>query len=296
MAIADDDYMSYQIILEDRQDLVAPPASSSPPPARGVGWRVAAMTVVVVLSVVGGTIAGWVAGNTSAERVTTAETVSAAATATGTSGTIDVAAIIAAVEPSVVSIETTMVVERGPFRGQATGAGTGIVIDDQGTILTNAHVVEGATEITVTLDGDDQPRVAELVASDASSDIAVLRVADSEGLVAAPLGVSATVGVGDEVVAIGNALALEGSMTVTSGIVSALDRSIETSSGTLTGLIQTDAAISSGNSGGPLVDSSGKVIGINTAVATSGGGVSASNIGFVIPIDRALEVAAALIG
>jgi S1-C subfamily serine protease len=101
--------------------------------------------------------------------------------------------------------------------------------------------------------------------------------------------------VGDEVVAIGNALALEGGPTVTEGIVSALDRSITTGSGTLTGLIQTDAAISSGNSGGPLVDAYGEVVGVNTAVAASGGGVEASNIGFVISIDRALEVARQLI-
>jgi putative serine protease PepD len=96
-------------------------------------------------------------------------------------------------------------------------------------------------------------------------------------------------------VAIGNALALEGGPTVTEGIVSALDRSISTESGTLTGLIQTDAAISSGNSGGPLVDAYGEVVGVNTAVASSGGGVEASNIGFVISIDRALEVARRLI-
>jgi len=294
MAVADDDVMSYQITLQGVDDLAAPPASSQPPPARGAGWRVAALTGVLVLSIAGGTIAGWVAGNSSAHQVTAATTVTAASTVT--TNTIDVAAIVAAVEPSVVSIETTIEVQQGPFRGQATGAGTGIVIDDAGTILTNAHVVEGATEITVTLDGDDEPRTAELIAAAPSSDIAVLRVTETDGLVAAPLGVSATIAVGDEVVAIGNALALDGSMTVTSGIVSALDRSIETSSGTLEGLIQTDAAISSGNSGGPLVDASGMVIGINTAVATSGGGVSASNIGFVIPIDEALQVAAELLG
>ena len=102
--------------------------------------------------------------------------------------------------------------------------------------------------------------------------------------------------VGDSVVAIGNAHALEGGLTVTQGIVSAIDRSVETDQGTLDDLIQTDAAISSGNSGGPLVNVHGEVIGINSAVATSGGGVSASNIGFAIAIGTALEVAAELIG
>ena len=94
--------------------------------------------------------------------------------------------------------------------------------------------------------------------------------------------------VGDDVVAIGNALALEGGLTVTRGIVSALDRSIEAGTGTLTGLVQTDAAISSGNSGGALVNADGHVIGINTAVAASGGPVTASNIGFAISIDHAM--------
>ena len=124
-----------------------------------------------------------------------------------------------------------------------------------------------------------------MIASDTSRDLALLRVDDTDGLVAAPLGTSSDLAVGDEVVAIGNALALEGGPTVTQGIVSALGRSIETENGTLQGLIQTDAAISSGNSGGPLVNSRGEVIGMNTAVAASSGTVNASNIGFAISID-----------
>ena len=297
--------MSYPITLQGSDDrideahenLVAPPPSPPPPPARRAGWRAAILAAVLVFSIAGGTAAGYIAGTAGAQRVEATATTAAESTSlTPTTGSIDVAAIVAAVEPSVVSIETTVQVRRGPFVAEGTGAGTGIVIDDQGTIITNAHVVDGATEITVTLDGEDQPRTAELIAADTENDIAVIRVSDTEGLVAAPLGASTDVAVGDEVVAIGNALALEGSMTVTSGIVSALDRSIETTSGTLDGLIQTDAAISSGNSGGPLVDASGRVIGINTAGATSGGGVSASNIGFVIPIDQALEIAAGLLG
>ena len=106
---------------------------------------------------------------------------------------------------------------------------------------------------------------------------------------------SGDVAVGDQVVAIGNALALDGGPTVTQGIVSALGRTIDTDQGTLTGLIQTDAAISSGNSGGPLVDAAGEVVGINTAVAASNGQQQASNIGFVIPIANALAIADAVI-
>jgi S1-C subfamily serine protease len=204
--------------------------------------------------------------------------------------TLDVAGVVAGVQQSVVSIETTVVTRQGPFGTEGEGAGTGVVLDD-GYVLTNAHVVDGATDISVTVPGDDEPRTAELVASDSEADIAVLHVTDSDGMVVAPIGSSSDLQVGDQVVAVGNALALEGGMTVTQGIVSALDRSIDTDDGTLSGLIQTDAAISSGNSGGPLVNAAGEVVGINTAVATSEGGVSASNIGFAISIDTARAVA-----
>ncbi|HEV7757962.1 MAG TPA: trypsin-like peptidase domain-containing protein, partial [Acidimicrobiales bacterium] len=164
-----------------------------------------------------------------------------------------------------------------------------------GNILTNAHVVEGAREVTVTLAGETKARSAEIVGTDTQNDIAVLHVDDADGLVPADLA-TGKVQVGDDVVAIGNALALEGGMTVTEGIVSATDRQISDENGSLSGLIQTDAAISSGNSGGPLVNAKGQVVGMNTAVAASGGGVEASNIGFVIPIGTATSIAHQLLG
>jgi S1-C subfamily serine protease len=208
---------------------------------------------------------------------------------------MDVAAVLDATGASIVSIDTVVEYNRGPFQGRGEGAGTGVVFDAaSGYVITNAHVVDGATSITVTV-ADGSPRPAELVTADAAQDIAVLQVADTNGLIAAPLGSSGQVAVGDAVVAIGNALALEGGMTVTQGIVSAVDRSLETETGTLSGLIQTDAAISSGNSGGALVNSAGEVIGINTAVAASYAGVSVSNIGFAIAIDDAVAVAERLI-
>jgi len=207
---------------------------------------------------------------------------------------LDVATVLDHMARSVVAVETTVQTRRGPFVQQGQGAGTGIVLDSQGHVLTNAHVVNGATEVSVTLAGDSRSRSAEVVGADTDADIAVLKVDDTEGLQPATFSQKG-VQVGDEVVAIGNALALEGGPTVTEGIVSALGRSIRTENGNLTGLIQTDAAISSGNSGGPLVDAFGEVVGVNTAVAASGGGVEASNIGFVISIDRALEVARQLI-
>jgi S1-C subfamily serine protease len=238
--------------------------------------------------------AGWAGGQLAGDD---AEPAAPAVSATPASvdlsdGSLDVAQVLQAVEPSVVSIETTVQVRQGPYLSEGQGAGTGVVIDDLGHIITNAHVVADATSITVTVGG--VAREAELVGSAPSADIAVLQV-DPDGLVAADLATS-TVAVGDDVVAIGNALALEGGLTVTEGIVSALDRSIQTGSGTLDGLIQTDAAISSGNSGGALVNAAGEVIGINTAVARSSESVSASNIGFAISIQDALAVADQLIG
>ena len=206
-----------------------------------------------------------------------------------TTGGIDVAAVVAAVQPSTVSITTSAEVRNGPFTQYAEGAGTGIVLDDAGHILTNAHVVAGAESVTVHVNGED--RSAEVLGGSLADDIAVLQLDDATGVVPATTATSQPA-VGDPVVAIGNALALEGGPTVTQGIVSALDRSIDTEQGHLDGLLQTDAAISSGNSGGPLANAAGEVVGVNTAVAGSSQGTQASNIGFVIPIAQALEIAA----
>ena len=182
------------------------------------------------------------------------------------------------------SIDAEVTQRQGPFSQQGEAAGTGIVDYGDGYIVTNAHVVDGATSVTVTLAGETTARQATVISTDTEHDIAVLKVSDTTGLKAATFGDSSTLAVGDEVVAVGNALDLDGGMTVTQGIVSALDREIETEeSSSLTGLIQTDAPISSGNSGGPLVNAAGEVIGMNTAAASSSGSVNASNIGFAIP-------------
>lgn len=255
--------------------------------------KFAVASAVVALSIAGGSVGGFLAGrDTSDSSSTQAATIQPVAY---TSNALDVASALAAVEHSVLSISTTITVRNGPFTHQAEGAGTGVVIDDNGLILTNAHVVEGAETAQVTLDGDDRTRAVEVLAYDTANDIAILRVTDTDGLVPATIADTSTLQVGDSVIAVGNALDLDGALTVTSGITSALDRSIETSSGTLDDVIQTDAAISSGNSGGPLVDATGAVIGINTAVATSGGSVLASNLGFAISIDHALKIARQLL-
>ena len=198
---------------------------------------------------------------------------------------LDVAGVVDAVGPAVVAIHTDI---GGRFAG--SGAGTGVILSADGEVLTNAHVVSGASAIHVTLAGESQARTATLIGADDAADLALLRIEDASDLPVAPLGSSSSRAVGDDVVAIGNSLALRGGPTVTQGIVSALDRSLDTASGAMTGLIQTDASISSGNSGGPLVNAVGEVIGVNTAVASGGAGTAAENIGFAIAIDQALPV------
>lgn len=243
---------------------------------------------VVAVSVAGGSIGGYLAGRDASPAAARATTAISPMAYTGSA--IDVRAALGAVENSVVSIRVTLTVRQGPFVTTAQGAGTGTVLDDDGLILTNAHVVSGATTAQVTLNGDDRARDATVLATDTANDIAILRVADHDGLTPATIDDSATPAVGDSVIAVGNALDLDGALTVTSGIISAVDRSIETESGSLDHLIQTDAAISSGNSGGPLVDAAGAVIGMNTAVAASGGGVQASNVGFAISMAHARQI------
>jgi S1-C subfamily serine protease len=261
---------------------VRPPADN--PPRRSRRGLAAAGATVVALSLGAGALGGWLTSDTTS--AISSPAVKAQAASLALSGeTMNVAGVLARVEPSVVSIETEITQRQGPFTQQGTGAGSGIVVNSDGTILTNAHVIADATSITVTVAGETKARTATVITSDPARDLALLKVSDTSGLVAAPLGQSSDVAVGDQVVAIGNALALEGGPTVTEGIVSALGRSIDTDSGTLNGLIQTDAAISSGNSGGPLVNAAGQVIGMNTAVATSIGSANAANIGFAISID-----------
>jgi S1-C subfamily serine protease len=167
--------------------------------------------------------------------------------------------------------------------GVATGSG--FVIDGEGHILTNNHVIEGAEKVEVKLGDSEKEYEAEVVGTDPGTDIALLKVeAPSKELHPLTLGHSAEVEVGDPVVAIGNPFGLD--RTVTSGIVSALQRQIQAPNGfSINHVIQTDAAINPGNSGGPLIDSGGAVIGINSQIATGGGGDGNVGIGFAIPID-----------
>jgi S1-C subfamily serine protease len=191
--------------------------------------------------------------------------------------------------PGVVQVTSTTVVSQDPFFGaqQARSLGSGFVIDEAGHIVTNYHVVENAQKVEVNFSGDDRVQ-ATVVGSDPSTDVAVLKIdAQARALSPLPLGNSNVVRVGDAVVAIGNPFGLE--RTVTAGIVSALQRRIQAPNGfTIDKAIQTDAPINHGNSGGPLLDSRGRVIGINSQIESeSGGNVG---IGFAVPVNTVKEV------
>jgi putative serine protease PepD len=198
---------------------------------------------------------------------------------------LDVGRVIDHIASSVVTISADMAGGRS--------VGTGVIISSDGEILTNGHVVSGATEIRVRLSGETEPREARLLAVDPGNDLALLRMS-GDGFDAATFADPDSVRLGDEVVAIGFALGLDGDPSVTLGIVSALDRTIGTDGAFLDGLIQTDAAISSGNSGGPLVNARGEVVGINTAVARDTATSAATNVGFAISAKEALPVIDAL--
>src|ERR1700761_2063680 len=174
--------------------------------------------------------------------------------------------------------------------GGGTATGSGIVLDSKGHILTNNHVIEGADKIEVKLGESDKEYTAEVVGTDPASDLALLKVsAPTSELTPLTLGDSSKMEVGDPVVAIGNPFGLD--RTVTSGIVSALQRQIQAPNGfSIDNVIQTDAAINPGNSGGPLINSAGEVIGINSQIETGGGNDGNVGIGFAIPINTAKEV------
>jgi putative serine protease PepD len=200
-------------------------------------------------------------------------------------GATVVAQVVNKLADSVVTINSQVNDESG----QGEASGTGVVLTSDGEILTNAHVVEGATKVSVRFAGETEPRTATVLASDPGNDLALLKI-EATNLKPATFAQPGTIRIGDQVIAIGYALALDGGPSVTSGIISALKRTIITESGALNGLIQTDAAISSGNSGGPLVNLRGEVVGINTAVARSDVNQAATNIGFSISVDEIVPV------
>ncbi len=186
---------------------------------------------------------------------------------------------------------TTGAAQADPLGGGGGATGSGFVIDDEGHVATNQHVVEGVEQVTVRFENGEE-RTARVVGADPSTDVALLKL-DSlpDGVEPLELGSTESLEIGDLVVAIGSPFGLQG--TVTAGIVSALGRELTAPDGfTIDGAIQTDAAINPGNSGGPLLDGQGRVVGINSQIATeSGGNVG---IGYAVPIETVQEVVEAL--
>jgi putative serine protease PepD len=276
-----------------------PPSFQAPlPPAapkKKAGKVAGILAVLVAVGLIAAAIGTAVTGDEEANDspVTTQTTlqssspiVTAAPSSNGEAKTA-VGEAVKVIGPSVVTI--TSDVSNG-MGGNGQSAGTGIIITPEGEIVTNNHVVEGATAIMVRLAGQVDPVPATLLAADPSNDLALIKI-NGQDLPAATFADSNTIAVGDPVVAMGYALALDGEPTVTSGIISALNRTLAIDAEvSLDGLIQTDTAISSGNSGGPLVNLDGQVVGINTAVARDDMSSAANNVGFAISVTEILDV------
>jgi putative serine protease PepD len=257
------------------------PTPGASGPRRRAGTRIAIAAGVVGLMLSSGILGGVAATRLDydgATPVAATRTPTVAATQTGA-----LADVVAAVSPSVVSINVAV-------RG-GSGTGSGVIIDSDGTILTNAHVVASATRIQVLL-ADGRRVDARLLGADTDRDVALIQVQNAGTLTPASIATGGALRVGDTVLAFGSPLGLQGS--VTAGIVSSVDRQVEGRSSTLSGMIQTDAAINPGNSGGPLVNTAGQVVGMNTAIATTGDGGGNIGVGFAIPIDKAMQVAGGL--
>jgi S1-C subfamily serine protease len=265
------------------------------------------LAALAAASVLGGSVVlagAWAFGAfDEAAPVAEATPISSTSGSSSTTGqtSIDVAEIYRRNAPGVVQITTTArgETQTDPFGNVVPGQtqqalGSGFVIDKEGHVVTNFHVVDGATEIEVSFSNQETVS-AEIVGTDASTDLAVLKVdVDAKGLTPLSLADSDVVEVGDPVVAIGNPFGLE--RTATAGIVSALQREVRAPNDfTIDHVIQTDAPINSGNSGGPLIDSDGRVIGVNSQIETANGSSGNVGIGFAVPSNTVKSVVAQLL-
>jgi S1-C subfamily serine protease len=249
-------------------------------PTRYNPISVAAGLLIAFAMILAGVGVGWLAwGGDGADQQTTATTIATTAGSTPTLPKRDepVAAVASALLPAVVQLESS------------SGVGSGVVYDQAGLILTAAHVVGNDPEVSVRFASGDRV-TGEVVGTDPSSDVAVVRV-DEGDLFVAPLAVDTPIEVGQTAIALGSPYGLE--QTVTAGIISATDRSVVGSDGLVRRAIQTDAPINPGNSGGPLADLQGRVIGINDAIFTQSGGNE--GVGFAIPITVAKHIADRLV-
>jgi len=271
----------------DDHDFVSPPPPPSPPYAsqeqpddRRWPRRLAGGAAVLALIAGGGTAGGVFADHYLTGHPTAASTSSAVATTPISTSTAGLAAVVKNVQPSIVTVTVD--------GDNQTSLGSGVVVGSDGLILTNNHVITSQGTVSVRLSsGKTVP--AKVVATDTTHDLALVQATGVTGLTPVTFGTNSSVAVGDTVLAFGAPLGLEN--TVTSGIVSAVDRSVDTGTEKLTGLFQTDAAINEGNSGGALVDTAGHVIGINVAIATASQTDSGSiGVGFAIPADTVTKV------
>ena len=279
-----------------------PPGGPPPPPApprgggRGPGRR--GLALLLLVTALGGGVAGaglllltGAGDGTSTTTTVTEATTATAAQRSEASGGLDARTLYANASPGVVDITSRGITSSSggssPFGGQgqsATATGTGFVVDGKGHIVTAAHVVEGASSISVKFQ-DGTTRTAKVLGTDEATDVAVLSV-DASGLTLHPLalGSSASLAIGDQVAAIGDPFTYQRSLST--GVVSGLDRTISAPNGfTVAHAIQTDAALNPGNSGGPVLNAAGQVIGIVDQIATNGSSQTSSGVGFAVPID-----------
>jgi S1-C subfamily serine protease len=278
------------------------PASPRPPFAR---W-IAIVTVVATILAAGG---GLGIGLTTARYLhtlhptqsaavpnatqpsTSTSPISAAAPSASRNGTIDAQAIAARVDPAIVDINTVIQTSSGT----GAAAGTGMIITSSGEVLTNNHVVDGSISIAVVVAGHAGSYRAHVIGVSPTADVALIQIEGVSGLPTVTLADSSNLKVGDQVVALGNALGKGGTPSVTRGQITAVDQTITASEGngraeTLTGVIQSDASISPGDSGGALVNSAGQVIGMITAGEAQGFRTSSSTVGYAITVNAALTV------
>ena len=283
----------------------APPEGMGPPPAwmpapppapaPSVWHRIAAFVVLIAVVAaaagagIGFSIARAINPNQTAQASPIASPIQTTAPATGNGNSSSSAAAVAAkVDPAIVDINTTI--------GSSAAAGTGMIVSSTGEILTNNHVVNGSTSISVVVQGRSQTYTAHLVGVDVSQDVAVIQIdGNVSGLPTVKFANSSSIQVGDTVIAIGNALGQGGTPPANQGHVTALDQTITASEGggaseTLNGMIESDALIYEGDSGGALVNSAGQVIGMITAGQAQGFRSSASNIGYAIASNTAVSI------
>ncbi len=278
----------------------------APPPAPGAGSPhsspnyarrlTAAIVAAVILATGGGIGAGWAMArlisshNTTQAHVQTVQPIKQSTSSGSTK--LDISAITRRVSPAIVDINTVI----QTASGSAAAAGTGLIITSSGDVLTNNHVVEGSVSIKVSIQGKSGTYTATVIGVDPADDVAVIHINGVSGLTTVTIADSSTVTVGDTVYALGNALGLGGTPRVTQGIVTALDQTITASDNgaqaeQLTGMIQSDAEISPGDSGGALVNSAGQVIGMITAGQAQGFRSNSTTIAFAIPSSKAVDIA-----